>query len=96
MASHYPLRVPTDSVIIPSPSQSEEKGTENDTGSSAVAREILAGGDHSYAVRRAMVPATAQRSSVTGGVGIFYPHPECLALWAWSVSGKYECGWSAR
>ncbi len=85
---HSPLPIPTNSVIIPSPSQSEEKGTENDTGSSAVAREILADRDHSHAVCRAMVPAAVQRSSVTGGGGeIFYPHPEHLALWAWPVSG---------
>ncbi len=71
VASRSPLPVPTDSVIIPSPSQSEEKGTENDTGSSAVAREILADRDHSHAVRRAMVPAAVQRSSVTGRGGDF-------------------------
>ncbi len=50
VASHSRLRVSTDSVDISSPSQSEGQGTENDTGNSAVGREILAGGYHTYAV----------------------------------------------
>ncbi|XP_026102951.1 uncharacterized protein LOC113074342 [Carassius auratus] len=69
VASRSPVRVPTDCVDISSPSQSEGGGAENDTGGSAVAGEILAGGDHTYALRRAVVPATAQGSAVTGGGG---------------------------
>ncbi len=50
VASHSRLCIPTDSVDISSPSPSEGQGTENDTGNSAVARVILAGGNHTYAV----------------------------------------------
>ncbi len=71
MASHSPLRVPTDSVEIPNTLQSEGGGTKTDINSSEVAREILASGDHTYAVQRPVVSSAAQRSSVTSRRGDF-------------------------
>ncbi|XP_067221487.1 uncharacterized protein [Chanodichthys erythropterus] len=73
MASHSPLRVPTDSVDIPNTSQSEGGGIDTNTNSSEVAREILASGDHTYALRRPVASPAAQRPLVTSRRGDFSP-----------------------
>ncbi len=75
MASHSPLRVPTDSVDIPNTLQSEGGGTTIDTNSSEVAREVLASGDHTYAVQRPVVSPAAQRSFITSRGGHFSSSP---------------------
>ncbi len=59
MASHSPLRIPTDSVDIPNTLQSEGGGTTIDINSSEVVREVLASGDHTYALRRPVVSPAA-------------------------------------
>ncbi len=75
MASHSPLRVPTDSVDIPNTLQSEGGGITIDTNSSEVAREVLASGDHTYAVQRPVVSPAAQRSFITSRGGNFSSSP---------------------
>ncbi len=75
MASHSPLRVPTDSVDIPNTLQSEGGGTTIDINSSEVAREVLASGDHTYAVQRPVVSPAAQRSFITSRGGNFSSSP---------------------
>ncbi len=71
MASHSPLRIPTDSIDIPNTLQSEGGGSQIDINSSEVAREVLASGDHTYAVRRPVVSPAAQRSFITSRGGDF-------------------------
>ncbi|XP_073701195.1 uncharacterized protein [Garra rufa] len=71
MASHSPLRVSADSVDISNSLQSEGGGTKININSPEMAGEILASGDHTYAVRRPLVSPTAQRPSVTSGRGDF-------------------------
>ncbi|RXN03176.1 protein FAM126B isoform X1 [Labeo rohita] len=83
MASYSPLRVSTDSVDISNSLQSEGGGTEININSFEMAGEILASGDHTYAVRR---PVVSPRDLLPQAEGeIFHPHPERLALWAWPL-----------
>ncbi len=71
MASHSPLHVATDSIDIPNTLQSEGGGTQIDINSSEVAREVLASGDHTCAVRRPVVSPAAQRSFIASRGGDF-------------------------
>lgn len=66
MAPHSPLCVSSDSVNTPCSRQSEDGGVETDINSSAMAGEVLAGGDHTYAIRRAVGSSDTQRFAVTG------------------------------
>ncbi|KAI2646596.1 hypothetical protein H4Q32_030865 [Labeo rohita] len=71
MASYSPIGVSTDSVDISNSLQSEGGGTEININSSEMAGEILASGDHTYAVRRPVVSPAPQRPFVTSGGGDF-------------------------
>nr|XP_055035574.1 uncharacterized protein LOC129423361 [Misgurnus anguillicaudatus] len=66
MAPHSPLCVSSDSINTPCSRQSEDGRVEIDINSSALAGEVLAGGDHTYAIRRAVVSSDTKRSAVTG------------------------------
>lgn len=80
MAPHSPLCVHIDCVNIPNPLQDEGGRTEDDIESSYWLAEII----HILYKEPWSLP---QRPAVTGTKGDIYPHPQCLALWAWPVSG---------